>query len=48
MNAYWKSVVWVHGKDIVERYGKLRMVEPAQVPLGVVSVMKSSKVRWQG
>ncbi|KPI36697.1 uncharacterized protein AB675_10092 [Cyphellophora attinorum] len=48
MNAYWKWVVCVHGKDIVERYGKLQLVDAAQVPLGVVSVMKSSKVRWQG
>jgi hypothetical protein len=48
MNAYWQSVVTSYGKDIFDKFGSLKMVDSAQVPLGVVSVMKSSKVKWQG
>ena len=48
MEPYWKWVVAVYGKAIVDRYGSLELVHSTQVPLGVVSVMKTSKVRWQG
>jgi hypothetical protein len=47
-SAYWKWIIAVFGKEIVDRYGKLQMVDLAQVPLGVVSLMKAGKVRWQG
>ena len=48
MDPYWKWIVAVYGKEIMDAYGGLQMLDPAQVPLGVVSIMKSSKVQWQG
>lgn len=48
MRPYWKWILAVYGSQIVNKYGSIQIVDAAQVPLGVVSVKKSSKVRWQG
>ncbi|KIW42895.1 uncharacterized protein PV06_06399 [Exophiala oligosperma] len=48
MDPYWKWVLAVYGSDIVKKYGSLQIVNEKQVPLGVVSLMQSGKVRWQG
>ncbi|KAK5045082.1 hypothetical protein LTR84_010230 [Exophiala bonariae] len=48
MKPYWKWVLAVYGSQIMEKYGSLQIVDAAQVPLGVVSVMKAGKIRWQG
>lgn len=48
MEPYWQWIVAVHGREVVERYGSLALADPVQIPLGVVSVMKAGKVRWQG
>lgn len=48
MQPYWKWVLAVYGAQIVKKYGSLQMVDATQVPLGVVSVMQSGRIRWQG
>jgi hypothetical protein len=48
MQPYWKWVLAVYGAQIVKKYGSLQIVDATQVPLGVVSVMQSGRVRWQG
>jgi hypothetical protein len=48
MDAYWKTVVAIFGPEVVDKYGSLQMVDPGQVPLGIVSVMKAGKMRWKG
>ena len=48
MDAYWKWILAVYGSQIVDRYGSVQIVEAAQVPLGVVDLLKTGKVRWQG
>jgi hypothetical protein len=48
MKPYWKWVLAVYGAQIVEKYGSVKIVDAAQVPLGVISVMKAGKIRWQG
>jgi hypothetical protein len=48
MQTYWKWMLAVYGAQIVEKYGGVQMVDAAQVPLGVVSLLKAGKVRWQG
>ncbi|RMZ91693.1 hypothetical protein DV736_g1053, partial [Chaetothyriales sp. CBS 134916] len=47
-DPYWRWIVAVYGPEIVERYGSLQMVDPGQVPLGVVGVMRAGKIRWRG
>ena len=48
MKPYWKWILAVYGSQIVEKYGSIQIVDASQVPLGMVSMKKSSKVRWQG
>jgi hypothetical protein len=48
MKPYWKWILAVYGSQIHEKYGSVQIVDAAQVPLGVVSVMKARKVRWLG
>ncbi len=48
MQPYWRWMLAVYGAQIVEKYGSVQIVEAAQVPLGVVSLLKAGKVRWQG
>lgn len=48
MKPYWRWILVVYGGQIVKKYGSVQMVDASQVPLGVISVMKSSKIRWQG
>jgi hypothetical protein len=48
MTPYWKWMLAVYGRQVVEKYGGIQIVDPATVPLGVVSVMKVEKMRWQG
>ncbi|KAL6251724.1 hypothetical protein RBB50_001934 [Rhinocladiella similis] len=48
MTPYWKWMLAVYGAEIVKKYGSLQIVDEKQVPLGVVSLMQSGRVRWQG
>jgi len=48
MQPYWKWTLAVYGSEIVDKYGSVQIVDPEQVPLGVVGVMKAAKIRWQG
>lgn len=48
MQPYWKWILAVHGAEVVQKYGSVRLVDEAKVPVGVVSVMKEGRVRWRG
>lgn len=48
MDAYWKWILAVYGAQIVDKYCSVQIVDAVQVPLGVLSVMKAGKLRWQG
>lgn len=48
MTPYWRWILAVYGAQIVEKYGTLQIVDAAQVPLGVIGILKSGKIRWQG
>jgi hypothetical protein len=48
MQPYWKWVLGVHGGEVVNKYGSVRIVDEGRVPVGVVGVMKQGRVRWRG
>ncbi|KAJ9601944.1 hypothetical protein H2200_013503 [Cladophialophora chaetospira] len=48
IQPYWKWMLAVYGAQIVEKYGSVQIVDAAQVPLGVITLLKAGKVRWQG
>lgn len=48
MKHYWKWIVELHGGPMLEKFGGLRMGDKALLPIGLVSMLRSEKVRWQG
>ncbi|KAL2410880.1 hypothetical protein ABEF91_000544 [Exophiala dermatitidis] len=48
MDPYWKWILAVYGPQILKKYGSVQIVNAAQVPMGMISMMKANKVRWQG
>ncbi|KAL2420071.1 hypothetical protein ABEF95_000363 [Exophiala dermatitidis] len=48
MDPYWKWILAVYGPRIMKKYGSVQIVNAAQVPMGMISVIRANKVRWQG
>ena len=47
MDSYWKWMVALYGPEIKEKHGGLQMADPAQIPLGIVKLLKEGRVRWR-
>ncbi|KAG8525651.1 uncharacterized protein KY384_000411 [Bacidia gigantensis] len=47
-DAYDEWVLELYGGEVVERYGGLAMGEKSLLPIGLVNLLKSEKIRWQG
>jgi hypothetical protein len=48
MEPYWKWVVMQYGPEVMERFGDLNIVDPGLLPMGMVSLYKDKRVKWQG
>jgi hypothetical protein len=46
--AYWKWTVQLYGPEMIERFGGLRVIEHGLLPIGMVSLLRDQKVKWQG
>ncbi|MCJ1278830.1 hypothetical protein MMC21_006649 [Puttea exsequens] len=46
--AYEDWVLELYGGEVMRRYGGLAMGEKRLLPIGLVSMLKSEKIRWQG
>lgn len=47
MNVYWRWVVACYGEGMVNKWGGLEVVRPGSLPVGMVEVWKSKKVKWE-
>lgn len=47
MSVYWRWVVACYGKGMVDKWGGLEVVRPGSLPVGMVDVWKSKKVKWE-
>ena len=47
MDPYWQWIVAVYGEDVKKQYGSLALVDSAQIPWGIIGLIKATKVRWQ-
>ncbi len=45
--GYDRWVAGVYGKEVVEAFGGLEIVERGLLPMGMVTLFKSGKVKWQ-
>ncbi|RYP46585.1 hypothetical protein DL768_007207 [Monosporascus sp. mg162] len=48
MEPYWKWVAALYGPEAMERFGGLHIVEPGLLPMGMVSLFRDKRVKWQG
>lgn len=47
MTTYWRWVVACYGGSVIKKWGGLELVRPGSLPIGMVEVWKSRKVRWE-
>ncbi|KAF2835823.1 hypothetical protein M501DRAFT_941012 [Patellaria atrata CBS 101060] len=45
---YWAWIVQLYAGHLVERFGGLQLGEKSLLPVGLVDVLKSERVRWMG
>jgi len=48
MDNYWKWVVQLYGPEVMERFGGLNIVDNGLLPIGMVSMFRSGRVKWRG
>ncbi|KAK2936488.1 hypothetical protein FoTM2_004434 [Fusarium oxysporum f. sp. vasinfectum] len=48
MDAYWTWVATFYGYEIVERFGRLNIVNTELLPIAMVSLFRDKRVKWQG
>ena len=48
MEPYWKWVAQLYGPEMVERFGGLNVVDPRLLPIGMVSLFRDKRIKWQG
>ena len=46
LDGYQEWNAALYAEDIFRRFGTLTIVEPTLIPVGMVSVFKSSKIQW--
>ncbi|KAH6979001.1 hypothetical protein EDB82DRAFT_506872 [Fusarium venenatum] len=48
MDAYWTWVTMFYGRDIVDRFGRLNIVNTELLPIAMVTLFRDKRVNWQG
>ncbi|KAF2018533.1 hypothetical protein BU24DRAFT_418061 [Aaosphaeria arxii CBS 175.79] len=48
MEAYWKWVTQMYGPEMVATFGGLNVVDPGLLPIGMVSMFRQKRTKWQG
>ncbi|TGO23750.1 hypothetical protein BPAE_0122g00050 [Botrytis paeoniae] len=46
--GYWRWVVKLYGEEMIERFGGFAVVDKGLLPTGMVNLVRSGKVQWQG
>jgi hypothetical protein len=47
MTPYWKWVVQTYGPEMMERFGGLNVVDNRLLPIGIISELRSGRVKWR-
>jgi hypothetical protein len=48
MDAYWTWVTMFYGRDIVDRFGRMNVVNTELLPIAMVTLFRDKRVKWQG
>ncbi|TKA77618.1 hypothetical protein B0A55_03131 [Friedmanniomyces simplex] len=46
MEPYWKHVAQLYGPDMLERFGGFKIVDSGLLPMGMVNLFRSGRVKW--
>ncbi|KAK0263373.1 hypothetical protein LTS09_002565 [Friedmanniomyces endolithicus] len=46
MQPYWKHVAQLYGPEMLERFGGFEIVETGLLPMGMVTLFRSGRVKW--
>lgn len=47
LGSYWKRIIGIYYGEMTQKFGSLAIVEPSYVSVWMVSVFKSSRMRWE-
>ena len=47
MEPYWKWVAQLYGPEMIEKFGGFSIVDQGLLPMGMVSLFRSGRVKWQ-
>ncbi|KAK4552982.1 hypothetical protein LTR86_009906 [Recurvomyces mirabilis] len=47
MEPYWKWVAELYGPEMIERFGGFEIVDAGLLPMGMVGLFRSGRVKWQ-
>lgn len=47
-DGYTRWVAQLYGPDMVERFGGLKIVDAGLLPIGMINLFRSGRVKWQG
>lgn len=48
MDAYWKWTTQMYGPEMTEKFGGLNVVDFGLLPIGMVSMFRQRRTKWQG
>ncbi|KAF1837272.1 hypothetical protein BDW02DRAFT_637396 [Decorospora gaudefroyi] len=48
MNAYWKWIAQMYGPEMIQTFGGLNVVDFGLLPIGMVSMFRQRRTKWQG
>ncbi|KAF5025857.1 hypothetical protein F66182_2079 [Fusarium sp. NRRL 66182] len=48
LDAYWSWVATFYGGEILDRFGRLNIVQTELLPIAMVSLFRDKRVKWQG
>ncbi|EUC28546.1 hypothetical protein COCCADRAFT_108885 [Bipolaris zeicola 26-R-13] len=48
MDAYWKWIAQMYGPEMIDTFGSLNVVEFGLLPIGMVSMFRQRRTKWQG
>ena len=48
MDAYWKWIAQMYGPEMMDKFGGLNVVDAGLLPIGMVSMFRQRRTKWQG
>jgi hypothetical protein len=48
MTSYWKWVAQLYGPEMIAKFGGMSIVDAGLLPIGMVSLFRSGRVKWKG